>query len=663
MNKKAFIQAYQKGLATFSGPGRISALREIEKIYIKASGKFQEGQTVFLNDNENTNVPVRVGHPIAYSDGRIVYPINCLGTDDPFMISMNRFNEQYLDEPDPGFDTLKKRAVKQGLSAKYIHYFKAFRISGDYLSAQPSDKYLFVIPMEDPIYDINITISQKLGLDKLNDEKGVEQIRITKENIDHLFSDQFKTFYFELRNHFLQGHSLSENWTPEKWNTLKKAELEILAKTLNIPHTGTKDQAITRTTIRLRVMAALKNYSHDQINEFGDCDMCRYDKGVERMAAEKRAGELDFLCQTAGLMTNTTSYCKALFLLKLKDQIKQNFEKAHIEYLRQIPKTIRNIIEGRIDNLQKTIIEKHPDLELFQDAIKIQASYKKSFPEKKGNSLASTQIKTAMPIFDSKTGNYMKSLGKRDIKIICSLSGGKDSIASYLLAKAKGIPIHSVVFADTEWEFPEVYQMLRQIEEQDDIKIIRLLPQKPFDELLIKYSWPHMRGRWCTERKTANIVKYLNQIKERESVMVECIGFAADEVNRALKMQNSEKKEWPAFPLIDENMKEKDALAYAYGGGFYWGDSVKDGLYASFDRVSCFCCPLKNKKELEVLRTQFPAYWQRMLDMEKTIIGRPDQIIGFQGKKKLEQIDKDMAIAAGEIEDPDEDHGLFSKRM
>ena len=200
--------------------------------------------------------------------------------------------------------------------------------------------------------------------------------------------------------------------------------------------------------------------------------------------------------------------------------------------------------------------------------------------------------------------------------------------------------------------------MLRQFEEQEGVKVVHLKPKVSFDELLIKYSWPHTNGRWCTERKVANISQYINQIKE-EDLVVECIGFAADEVNRAFKMQESGEKEWPAFPLIEAGMTEPDALKRAFKEGYFWGESADTGLYSKLKRVSCYKCPLQSAEERTFLREDRPDLWEHMLEMEGTIVGRPDQIIGFSDQKSLAQIDREMAIEAGEINDDDQRNCLF----
>lgn len=56
---------------------------------------------------------------------------------------------------------------------------------------------------------------------------------------------------------------------------------------------------------------------------------------------------------------------------------------------------------------------------------------------------------------------------------------------------------------------------------------------------------------------------------------------------------------------------EAEALAYCYAHGFNWG-----GLYETFSRVSCWCCPLQPLAELRKLRHEFPELWARLRDMD-----------------------------------------------
>lgn len=59
-------------------------------------------------------------------------------------------------------------------------------------------------------------------------------------------------------------------------------------------------------------------------------------------------------------------------------------------------------------------------------------------------------------------------------------------------------------------------------------------------------------------------------------------------------------------------MSENDCLNYCYNKGLTWG-----GLYEKFDRVSCWCCPLKNLKELRVIYKEYPNYWCKLKEMDK----------------------------------------------
>ena len=65
-------------------------------------------------------------------------------------------------------------------------------------------------------------------------------------------------------------------------------------------------------------------------------------------------------------------------------------------------------------------------------------------------------------------------------------------------------------------------------------------------------------------------------------------------------------------------MTEKECLEYCYDNGYEW---VEDGkrLYEIFDRVSCWCCANKNKKELENMRKYLPRYYLERIELLKQI--------------------------------------------
>ena len=227
---------------------------------------------------------------------------------------------------------------------------------------------------------------------------------------------------------------------------------------------------------------------------------------------------------------------------------------------------------------------------------------------------------------------------------IISLSGGKDSTAMLLMMLERKEPIHSVVFSDTGWEFPAMYAHLDLLEKRTGVKIWRLQPRLPFDYWMIYRpviaregknkgkvhrignGWPSPLRRWCTRQKI-DVIEYFCKPIENP---VSCIGYADDEKNRGVPDSKTLKR----FPLQELGMTEKDCLKYCYSKGYHW-----DGLYKIFNRVSCFCCPLKKLGALRKLRKFYPELWWKMLEMDKAIeVNR-----GFKGYKTVHDLEKRFA--------------------
>lgn len=205
------------------------------------------------------------------------------------------------------------------------------------------------------------------------------------------------------------------------------------------------------------------------------------------------------------------------------------------------------------------------------------------------------------------------------MKHIVNFSGGKDSTAMLLRMLEENMPIDKIIFVDTGKDFPEMLKHIKKVQNyivhNYGKEITTLIPRKSFDYYMFEhektkgknkgkkgYGWATMRCRWCTSNlKTQTINNYLKQFKQEG--YIEYIGIACDEVKRIKDK---------CYPLVNWNMTEADCLKYCYEKGFYW-----DGLYEHFDRLSCWCCPLKNLKELRILFKHYPVLWEQLKEMDK----------------------------------------------
>ena len=209
---------------------------------------------------------------------------------------------------------------------------------------------------------------------------------------------------------------------------------------------------------------------------------------------------------------------------------------------------------------------------------------------------------------------------------IASCSFGKDSLAMVLRLIEENRPLDEVVFYDTGMEFQAIYNVrdrLLPLLAENGIKYTELKPKKPFlwsmfDEphkgkhdgiIRYGYGWCGGMCRWGTHEKLVAIDRYA------ESIGAKCyVGIASDEQARIEK----ERKPYKIMPLVGWKMKENDCLRYCYSKGYNWDENGVD-LYSILDRVSCWCCCNKNKKELFNIWKYLPEYWERLKELQSKI--------------------------------------------
>lgn len=153
----------------------------------------------------------------------------------------------------------------------------------------------------------------------------------------------------------------------------------------------------------------------------------------------------------------------------------------------------------------------------------------------------------------------------------------KDSTYMLLDAVKRNVRLHSIIFFDTGWEFPEMIDHVNQVEKDIGREIIRTHPPETFERLLLHrpiravkgpnkgeiyrygygYGWPGMRLRWCTRVKVDTLTNYTRQISNVEQM----IGYSKGEESRAEGISINSSRIRSTFPLIEQGITGPGALA------------------------------------------------------------------------------------------------------
>lgn len=207
------------------------------------------------------------------------------------------------------------------------------------------------------------------------------------------------------------------------------------------------------------------------------------------------------------------------------------------------------------------------------------------------------------------------------------------------------MPVDEIIFCDTGKDFPDIIEHVKKVNNYIKTKynkeITVLKSDNSFDYYMFDYvkkrgktrwvrgyGWATMRCRWCTSiLKNKVIDNYLKKYKQEG--YTEYIGIAFDEPKRIKEK---------CYPLVSQKMTEADCLQFCYDRGFDW-----NGLYEHFDRLSCWCCPLKNLKELRILYEYYPDLWLKLKDMDKRAYNQ------FRVDYSVEELEKKFEAEIGKI--------------
>ncbi len=241
-------------------------------------------------------------------------------------------------------------------------------------------------------------------------------------------------------------------------------------------------------------------------------------------------------------------------------------------------------------------------------------------------------------------------------KFVASVSFGKDSIATLLLAKEHGEPLDEAVYCEVLFdktisgEVPEhrdfIYDTAIPRLEQMGIRIVVLRSEKTYVDLFtgrvtcgpkkgMVRSFP-VCGRCAVQRdcKTRPLQRYQKILPPGT---VTYIGIAQDEQERLLRLEGGRQ-----VSLLDKyNFTEQDAWQLCKDAG------LLSPVYEFTDRGGCWFCPNAKRRELRHLYDHHPELWARMLELQ-AIPGKVTE--KFNRTQKFSDIDAMFRAEDGQAE-------------
>jgi 3'-phosphoadenosine 5'-phosphosulfate sulfotransferase (PAPS reductase)/FAD synthetase len=210
-----------------------------------------------------------------------------------------------------------------------------------------------------------------------------------------------------------------------------------------------------------------------------------------------------------------------------------------------------------------------------------------------------------------------------DHEVIASVSGGKDSTALMLALREAAIPFRAV-FADTQWEHPDVYAYL-------DLLRVRI---GPIDVVGVeggmvarmrhRVGFPSRVQRWCTrELKIQPLQDYHGRFRaETGKPTVSTVGVRADESAKRAKLAELERDVelggrgsfgWVWRPLLAWTVADVLEIHRAHAV------PVNPLYQRGHDRVGCWPCIFSRKDEIKLLAEQDPERIDRIRALEREI--------------------------------------------
>lgn len=206
--------------------------------------------------------------------------------------------------------------------------------------------------------------------------------------------------------------------------------------------------------------------------------------------------------------------------------------------------------------------------------------------------------------------DFIKDLSRKGFEgIYVSFSGGKDSLASYLITEKAlgGVPI---LFNDTGIEMPETVEYVSMFAERTGVELISADAGDRFWAGLEVFGPPARDYRWCCKIvKLAPIIRAFRE-KYGLSKVLSIVGQRRYESFARFRSPRVWRNRWIPSLLSASPINDWTALdVWLY---LFLNRATVNPLYeAGFDRLGCFLCPACEVAEFEAVRKLHPELWEK----------------------------------------------------
>ncbi len=199
-------------------------------------------------------------------------------------------------------------------------------------------------------------------------------------------------------------------------------------------------------------------------------------------------------------------------------------------------------------------------------------------------------------------------LSRTRLPVNISFSGGKDSLASLILAR-KLIPRIDVLFINTGLEFPETVEYVQKLCSDHKLRLHEIRGDSDFFEQAKIFGPPAKDYRWCCKtNKLGPMTSFLAGQYPRGCVTIE--GRRVYESFNRSSIKAVERNPYvPGQTMLSpiRNWRALEVMLY-----IHWNGEVPNPLYdEDYERIGCWLCPASLQSEFSLLKESHPNLYSR----------------------------------------------------